>query len=168
MQDTRVRTLIQVVLVVKKKKKILPTSAGDIRDVGSIPGSGRSPGGGHSNPLQYSCLENTMDSGILEEPGRLYSVGSQRVRHDGNDFSSVQSLSRVQFFVTSWTAAHQASLSIANSWSLLKLMSMESVMPSSHLILCRPLLPPSIFPSIRVFSNESVLLGNDRTHPQHH
>ena len=89
MQDTRVRTLIQVVLVVKKKKKILPTSAGDIRDVGSIPGSGRSPGGGHSNPLQYSCLENTMDSGILEEPGRLYSVGSQRVRHDGNDFSSV-------------------------------------------------------------------------------
>ena len=87
---------------------------------------------------------------------------------DMMEMTSVQSLSRVQFFVTSWTAAHQASLSIANSWSLLKLMSMESVMPSSHLILCRPLLPPSIFPSIRVFSNESVLLGNDRTHPQHH
>ena len=57
-----------------------------------------------------------------------------------------------------WTAAHQASLSITNSWSLLKLMSIESGIPSSHLILCRPLLlPPSIFPSIRVFSNESVL-----------
>ena len=59
---------------------------------------------------------------------------------------------------TPWTAAHQASLSIDNSQSLLKLMSIESVMPSNHLILCRPLLlPPSIFPSIRVFSNESVL-----------
>ena len=57
-----------------------------------------------------------------------------------------------------WTAAHQASLSVTNSQSLLKLMSIESVMPSNHLILCRPLLlPPSIFPSIRVFSNESVL-----------
>ena len=61
--------------------------------------------------------------------------------------------------VTPWTAAHQASLSITNSRSLLKLMSIESVMPSNHLILCRPLLLlPSIFPSIRVFSNESVLL----------
>ena len=73
-------------------------------------------------------------------------------------FSSVQSLSRVQLFTTSWTAACQASLSITNSWSLLKLMSIESVMLSNHLILCRPLiLPLSIFPSIRVFSNESVL-----------
>ena len=72
--------------------------------------------------------------------------------------SSVQPLSRVQLFATPWTAAHQASLSIANSWSLLKLMSIESVMPSNHLILCCPLLlPPSIFPSIRVFSKESVL-----------
>ena len=60
--------------------------------------------------------------------------------------------------MTPWTAAHQASLSSTNSWSLLKLMSIESVMPSNHLILCYPfLLPPSIFPSIRVFSNESVL-----------
>ena len=73
-------------------------------------------------------------------------------------FSSVQSLSRVWFFVTPWIVAHQASLSITNSRSLLKLMSIESVMPSNHLILCCPLLlSPSIFPSIRVFSNESVL-----------
>ena len=71
---------------------------------------------------------------------------------------SVQSLSRVRLFVTPWTAARQASLSITNCQSLLKLMSIESVMPSDRLILCRPLLLlPSIFPSIRVFSNESVL-----------
>ena len=71
---------------------------------------------------------------------------------------SVQSLSRVRLFVTPWAAACQASLSITNSWSLLTLMSMESVMPANHLILCRPfLLLPSIFPIIRVFSNESVL-----------
>ena len=76
----------------------------------------------------------------------------------GNQFSLVQSLSRVQLFATPWTAARQASLSMTNSWSLLKLMSIELVMPSNHLILCRPLLvPPSIFPSIRVFSNGSVL-----------
>ena len=69
-------------------------------------------------------------------------------------FSSVQSLSCVHFFPTPWRAAHQASLSITNSWSLLKLMSIESVMPSNHLILCQPfLLLPSILPSIRVFSN---------------
>ena len=73
-------------------------------------------------------------------------------------FSSVQSLSRVQLFATTWTAAHQASLPITNSQSLLKLMSIESVMPSNHLILCLPLLLlPSIFPSISVFFNESVL-----------
>ena len=73
-------------------------------------------------------------------------------------FSSVQSLSRVWLFVIPWTAAHQASLSITNSWSLLKLTSIESVMPSKHLILCHPLLLlPSIFPSIRIFLNESVL-----------
>ena len=70
----------------------------------------------------------------------------------------VQLLSCVQLFVTPWTAAHQASLSITNSWSLLNLMSIASVMPSNHLILCHPLvLLPSIFPSIRVLSNESVL-----------
>ena len=71
---------------------------------------------------------------------------------------SVQLLSSVQLFATLWTAASQASLSITNSWSLPKLMSIESVMPSNHLILYHPLLlPSSIFPSIRVFSNESVL-----------
>ena len=74
-------------------------------------------------------------------------------------FSSVQSLSRVRLFATPWTTAHQASLSNTNSQSLPKLMSIESVMPSSHLIFCRCLLLlPSIFPSIRVFSNESALL----------
>ena len=72
--------------------------------------------------------------------------------------SSVQSLSHVRFFVTPWTATFQASLSITNSWSLLKLMSIESVIPSNHLTLCHPLLLlPSIFPCIRVFSNEAVL-----------
>ena len=72
--------------------------------------------------------------------------------------SSVQSLSRVRLSVTPWTAARQASLSITNSWSLLRLTSIESVMPFDHLILCCPLLLlPSIFPNIRVFSNESAL-----------
>ena len=72
-------------------------------------------------------------------------------------FSSVQSVSRVRLFVAPWTAAHQASLSITNSWSLFKFTCIKSLMPSNHLIFCRPhLLPPSIFPSIRVFSNESV------------
>ena len=73
-------------------------------------------------------------------------------------FSSIQSLSLVRLFANPWTAACQASLSVTSSQSLLKLMSIKSVMPSHHLILCQPLLlPPSIFPSIRVFSNESVL-----------
>ena len=75
-----------------------------------------------------------------------------------NQFSSVQSLSCVQLFATPWIAARQASLSITNSWSLLRLMSIELVMPSSHLILCHPLLLlPPIPSSIRVFSNESTL-----------
>ena len=78
--------------------------------------------------------------------------------HLSCSFSSVQSLSRVWFFATPWTAARQASLSTTNSRSPPKPMSIESVMPSNHLILCRPLLLlPSIFPSIRVFSNESAL-----------
>ena len=82
----------------------------------------------------------------------------QRVFRSSVQFSSVQLLSCVQLFVTPWTVLRQASLSITNSWSLLELMSIESVMPSNHLTLGHPLLlPPSIFPSIRVFSNESVL-----------
>ena len=84
---------------------------------------------------------------------RRYSCQMQRVW-----ISSVQSLSRVRLFATPWTTAHQASLSITNSQSLPKPMSIESVMPSNHLILCCPLLLlPSIFPNIRVFSNESAL-----------
>ena len=71
--------------------------------------------------------------------------------------TSVVSQSCVRLFATPWTAARQASLSITNSQSLLKLISIESLMPSNHLILCHPLLPPSVFPSIRVFSIESVL-----------
>ena len=70
---------------------------------------------------------------------------------------TVQPLSRVQPFATPWTTAHQPSLSTTNSWSLLKLKSIKSVMPSNHLILCHPLLLPSIFHSIRVFSNELAL-----------
>ena len=73
-------------------------------------------------------------------------------------YNSVQLLSHVRLFATPWTAAYQASLSITNSQSLLKLMSIETVMPSYHLILCHPLLhSPSVFPSVRVFSNESAL-----------
>ena len=95
-------------------------------------------------------------------PGVLQTMGLQRVRHDQVteqrvQFISVQLLSHVQLFATPWTAACQASLSITNSQSLLKLMSIESVIPSNHLILCHPLLPSSTFPSNRVFSNEPVL-----------
>ena len=82
----------------------------------------------------------------------------EQVQHFTTQFNSAQELSHLQLFPAPWTAAGQASLSITNSQSLLKLMSIESVMPSNHLILCRPLLLlPSIFPSIRVSSNESVL-----------
>ena len=86
--------------------------------------------------------------------------GSQNLGHPTSKNCSqlVQSLSCVRLFATPWTAARRVSLSITNSWSLLKLMSIKSVMPSNNLILCRPLLLlPSIFPSIRVFSSESVL-----------
>ena len=76
----------------------------------------------------------------------------------GNRLHSVQSLSHVQLFATPWTAAHQDSLSITNSWSLLKLMSIKWMMPPNHLMLCHPLLLlPSIFPLIRVFSSDSVI-----------
>ena len=89
-------------------------------------------------------------------PEQAYIPHSKPITN--KEISSVQSFSCVQLFAIPWTAAHQASLSITNSWSLLKLMSIKSVMPSNHLILCYPLLLlPSVFPSIRVFSNESVL-----------
>ena len=97
--------------------------------------------------IQVSCIAGRF---FTSEPPKKPLLGIQ--------FSSVQSLSRVRLFVTPWTEACQASLSIINSWSLPKLMSTELVIPSSHLILCRPLLLlPSIFPSIRVLSNESAL-----------
>ena len=133
-------------------------------DAGSIPGSGKSPGEGNGYPLQYSCLENSMNSRAWW--AIVHRVAKSWTRRSDLACTcmcmcvcvSVQSLSRVRLFATPWTAARQASLSITNSWSLLKLMSIESVMPCNHLILYRPfLLPPSIFPSIRVFSNESVL-----------
>ena len=75
----------------------------------------------------------------------------------GSKPQSGQSLSHAQLFATPWTATHQASLSITDSWSLLKLMSIESLIPSNYLVLCYTILPPSVFPSIRVFSNESAL-----------
>ena len=82
----------------------------------------------------------------------IWSETPRDMTHRCRKVSSVQSLSHVQLFKTPWTAAHQASLSITNPWNLLKLMSIESVMPSNHLILCHPLLlPPSIFPTIRSF-----------------
>ena len=98
-----------------------------------------------------------MGSCVIPSASRSLKEGYTR-GHSDVLFSSVQLLSRLRLFATPWTAARQASLSITSSGSLLKLMSIESVMPSNHLILCRPLLLlPSIFPSIRVFSNESVL-----------
>ena len=93
-----------------------------------------------------------VDSLSTEPPGKPLKPISTP-----NAVFVVQLLSRVQLFVTPWTAARQASLSSTISWSLLKLMPIESVKPSNHLILCHPLLLPSIFPSIRVFSNESAL-----------
>ena len=137
--------------------KELPTSIGDIREAYSI--KGRSPEKGmasHSNILAWRIL-------WTEEPGRLctwlkqFSICGIKDMTEMNLFSSVQSLSHVQLFATPRTAICQASLSLTVSQSLLKLMSIESVMPSNHFILCRPLLlPPSIFPSIRVFSYESA------------
>ena len=92
---------------------------------------------------------------IIGNDGKNYEIWMKLIMWN---YSSVQLPSRVWRFATPWTAARQASLSITNSQGLLKLMSIESVMPTNHLILCRPLLLlPSIFPSIRVFSNEPVL-----------
>ena len=108
----------------------------------------------------YLILRDPMDCSIYQATYQApLSMGFSRQEYwSGVPFSSVQSLSRVQLFATPWIAARQASLSITNSRSSLRLTSMQSVMPSSHLILCRPLLLlPLIPPSIRVFSNESTL-----------
>jgi len=119
-------------------------------------------GEGNGNPHQCSCLQNPRNGGAWW--AAIYGVAQNRPRlkrlssSSSLNHSSVQFLSCVWLFVTPWTVAHQASLSITNSQSLLILMSIESVMPSNHLILCRSfLLLPLIFPSIRVFSYESVL-----------
>ena len=107
----------------------------------------------HSPKFQGLKIRKTSKSHSWSQP-KASLLSSFRLR----SFSSVQSLIGVWLFATPRTAEHQASLSITNSWSLLKLISVESVMPSNHFILCRPLLLlPSIFPSIRVFSKESVL-----------
>ena len=154
---------------------------------GSIPGLGRYPGEGLGYPLQYSDLENSMDYtvhgvenswtqlsnfhffyyvllifrvhvNVWQKTTKLCKAIILQLKKINLKNSSVQSLSCVRLFVTPRTVAHQASLSITNSQSLFKLMSIESVMPSNHLILCHPLLlPPSIFPGIMVFSSESVL-----------
>jgi len=112
--------------------------------------------------LQCSCLENPRERGAWW--AAVYGVAQSRTQLKWLSssipslFSSVQLLSHVQLFATLWIAACQTSLSITKFWSLLKLLCIESVMPSSHLILCHALLlPPSIFPSIRAFSHESVL-----------
>ena len=104
----------------------------------------------------YGILQGRkMEWIAITSPGNLPNSGTEPT---SPSFSSVQLLSCIHLFATPWTAARQASLSITNSWSLPKFMSIESVMPSNHLILCHPLLLlPSIFPRIRVFSNESAL-----------
>ena len=135
--------------------KNLPANTGDARDTGSIPGLERTPGVENGNSLQYTWLENSIGRGAWRATvwGVMHSITiSKQIP------VVLQSLSHVQLFVTPWTAAHQASLSFTITQSLLRLTSIESVMPSNQLILCRPLLlPPSISPSIRVFPNESVL-----------
>ena len=110
---------------------------------GDLPNPGIKPAS-----LMFPALAGGMLAPSGKPPKEVSSV----------QFSSVQSLSHVRLSATPWTAALQASLSITNSHNLPKLMSIELVMPSNHLFLCCPLLlPPSIFPSIRVFSNNSVL-----------
>ena len=113
----------------------------------------------NSSLLSLSSTSPTPSnpSGSLQST-KLNSLVNTTGSHSVLYISSVQSLSRVQLFATPWAAACQVSLSITNSWSLLKLMSIMSVMPSNHLILCCPLLLlPSVFHTVRVFSNESVL-----------
>ena len=152
-------------------------------DAGYIPESGRSPGIGNGNPLQYSCLENPIDSGACQttvhrvEKSHIWfkqlSIHAERYLSQPTkyiyihtDLQSVQSLSCVQISATPWTAACQASLSITNSWSLLKLISIELMIPSNHLILCRPFssclqsFPASgSFPMSQFFTSGSQSIG---------
>ena len=145
--------------ITKPWNSVSKESACNARDLGLIPGSGRSPRDGNGNPLQYSCLENPMDRGaslaIVHGINKSwtwlsdwitttnwYVISTSITKHRYYQFVvAVKSLSCVQHFVTPWTVACQAFLSITNSRSLLKLTSIESVMPSNHLILCCPLLP---------------------------
>ena len=132
-------------------------------------GNGGLDGRKHSSRLKPSqgwtwCNANYNLRTKLSFPGTSIKISHYPIPRGTQNtsvliqFSSVQLLSRVWLFATPWTVARQASLSITNSWRLLKLMSIESVMPSNHIIFCRPiLLLPSVFPSIRVFSNESAL-----------
>ena len=103
--------------------------------------------------MSFTFLSNVIEFSILFR-GYCFTMLQWSLPYTIANQSSVQ-FSCVWLFATTWTATHQASLSITNSWNLLKLMSIESVMPSNHLILCRPLLLPSIFPSVRVFFSSS-------------
>ena len=154
-------------------------SACNAGDLGLVPWLGKSPGEGIGYPLQCSwaslvaqivknllAIQETRVPWVGKIPSRrawqpilIFLPGESHEQRNLEGYGpSVQSLSRVWLFVTPWTTAHQVSLSITNSQSLLKLTSIALVMPSNHLILCCPLLLMlSIFPSIRVFSNESVL-----------
>ena len=115
----------------------------------------------HENKVFWLIIDHVISKMLtskIMKPVNLRVVLFLKIEFIFLQFSSVHSLSRVRLFATPWIAARQASLSITNSRSSLRLTSIESVMPSSHLILCRPLLPlPPIPPSIRVFSNESTL-----------
>ena len=146
--------------------KNLPANSGDL---GLIPGLGRYSGEGHGNPLQYSCLENPKDQRRL--------AGYSPQCHKESDTTEVTYHSSTGTYIgyliitCQFSPVAQSCLTLCNpmdcstpgfpvhykSWSLLKLMSIESVIPSNHLILCRPLHLSSIFPNIRVFSSESVL-----------
>ena len=124
----------------------------------SMDSPGKNTRVGYHSHLQKIFQTQGSDLGLLHVGG-FFTVWANRKDHKGSvQFSSVQWLSCVRLFETPWIAACQASLSITNSWNLLKVMSIESVMPSNHLILCHScLLLPPVPPSIRVFSNESTL-----------
>ena len=139
-------------------------------------GNGGLDGRKHSSRLKPSqgwtwCNANNNLRTKLSLPGTSIKISHYSIPRGTQNtsvliqFSSIQSLSRVWLFATLWTVAHQASLSITNSWRLLKLMSIESVMPSNHIIFCRPiLLLPSVFPSIRVLSKSQFFaLGGQST-----